>query len=221
MTDPFDLQRFIDAQAPVYRRVLAELRQDFAGVGGDVNFIRTTGDVRMYYELMADIVSVLRLQGGHVTGWGDKDLRMLDHFQMGPNLVRGFQTAGIGPRDLTLGTTNDALGGTMYWGASLEAQSPIFGVPKDIGVKLAVFADAGSVWGYKGPRVFPVTGTSVNTVDPFTGKDTDAMTIRSSVGAGIIWDSPFGPIRIDYAFPLTKDPNDRVQQLRFSGGTKF
>ena len=47
------------------------------------------------------------------------------------------------------------------------------------------------------------------------------MVIRSSVGAGVIWDSPFGPIRVDYAFPLTKDPNDRVQQLRFSGGTKF
>src|SRR4051812_19301865 len=201
--------------------VLAELRQDFAGVGGDVNFIRTIGDVRMYYELISDIVSVLHLQGGHVTGWGDKDLRMLDHFQMGPNLVRGFQTAGIGPRDLTPGTSADALGGTMFWGASVETQVPIYGVPKDFGMRLAFFADAGSVWGYKGPRVFPATGTSITTVDPFTGKDTDAMTIRSSVGAGLIWDSPFGPIRIDYAFPLTKDPNDRVQQLRFSGGTKF
>src|SRR6476660_3703111 len=201
--------------------VLAELRQDFAGVGGDVNFIRTTGDVRMYYELISDIVSVLHLQFGNVTGSGDKELRMLDHFQMGPNLVRGFQTAGIGPRDLTPGTTADALGGTMYWGASVEAQAPIFGVPKDFGLKLAVFADAGSVWGYRGPTNFPVTGTSITTVDPFTGKDTDSMTIRTSVGAGLIWDSPFGPIRIDYAWPLTKDPNDRVQQLRFSGGTKF
>jgi outer membrane protein insertion porin family len=203
------------------RGVLVELRQDFAGVGGDVNFIRSTGDVRWYYELISDIVSVLHLQGGYVTGWGDKDLRMLDHFQMGPNLVRGFATAGIGPRDLTYGTSNDALGGTMYWGASLEAQMPVYGVPKDFGLRLAAFADAGAVWGYKGPRVFPATGTSVTTVDPFTGKDTDAMMVRTSVGAGIIWDSPFGPIRIDYAFPLTKDPNDRVQQLRFSGGTKF
>src|SRR5215212_9470444 len=203
------------------RGVLAELRQDFAGLGGDVNFIRTNGDVRMYYELISDIVSVLHLQGGYVTGWGDKDLRMLDHFQMGPNLVRGFQTAGIGPRDLTPGTSGDALGGTMFWGASVETQLPIYGVPKDFGMRLAFFADAGSVWGYKGPRVFPSTGTSITTVDPFTGKDTDLMTIRSSVGAGLIWESPFGPIRIDYAFPLTKDPNDRVQQLRFSGGTKF
>src|SRR5947209_10652074 len=151
--------------------VLAELRQDFAGVGGDVNFIRTTGDVRMYYELVSDIISVLRLQGGHVTGWGDRDLRMLDHFQMGPNLVRGFQTAGIEPRDFTPGTSADALGGTMYWGTSLEAQVPIFGVPKDFGMRLAFFDDAGSVWGYKGPRVFPATGTSIMTVltNPLTG----------------------------------------------------
>lgn len=211
----------VDNNKSPTRGVLAELRQDFAGVGGDVNFIRTIGDVRLYYELMSDIVSVLHLQGGHLTGWGGKDLRMLDHFQMGPNLVRGFQTAGIGPRDLTPGTSGDALGGTMYWGASVEAQFPVFGVPKDIGLRVAVFADAGSVWGYKGPRVFPATGTSVTTVSPITGVDTDSMTIRSSVGAGIIWDSPFGPIRIDYAWPLTQDPNDRVQQLRFSGGTKF
>ncbi len=203
------------------RGVLAEVRQDFAGLGGDVNFIRTVGDARMYYELMSDIVSVLHLQAGHVTGWGGKDLRMLDHFQMGPNLVRGFQTAGMGPRDMTPGTSGDSLGGTMYWGASVETQFPIFGVPKDFGLRVALFADAGSVWDYRGPRVFPATGTSVITVDPFTGKDTDAMTVRSSVGAGLIWDSPFGPIRIDYAWPLTKDPNDRVQQLRFSGGTKF
>src|SRR2546423_13774826 len=127
--------------------VLAELRQDFAGVGGDVNFIRTIGDVRMYYELISDITSVLHLQGGYVTGWGDKDLRMLDHFQMGPNLVRGFATAGIGPRDLTVGTSQDALGGSMYWGASLEAQMPVYGVPKDFGLRLAGLAGAGRAWG--------------------------------------------------------------------------
>ena len=69
-----------------------------------------------YYEVIPDIVGVLKLQGGHVTGWGGKDLRMLDHFQMGPNLVRGFAPAGFGPRDLTPGTTNDALGGSDVLG---------------------------------------------------------------------------------------------------------
>ena len=202
------------------RGLLAELRQDFAGVGGDVNFIRTTGDARYYYELMSDVVSVLRVQAGYISGWGSKDLRMLDHFQMGPNLVRGFQAAGFGPRDLTAGTTQDSLGGTMYWGTSFEVQVPIFGLPKDFGMRFAMFADAGSIWGYKGPVTF-ANGLSVTTVDPVTGVDTNSMKVRSSVGAGVIWDSPFGPIRVDYAFPLSKDPNDRTQELRFSGGTKF
>src|SRR5664280_2524956 len=101
----------------------ASITQDVAGIGGDVNFIRTTAESRTYYEVLPDIVSVLHLQGGYLAGWGDRDLRMLDHFQMGPNLVRGFAPAGIGPRDLTSGTTNDALGGSMYWGASFEAVS--------------------------------------------------------------------------------------------------
>ena len=80
--------------------IYAEFKQDFAGVGGDVNFVRSTIEARTYYEMFSDVVAVLRLQGGHVTGWGGKDLRMLDHFQMGPNLVRGFAPNGIGPRDI-------------------------------------------------------------------------------------------------------------------------
>lgn len=203
------------------RGILVDLRQDFAGVGGDVNFIRTTGDARLYYELMQDVISVLHLQSGYVTGWGSRDLRMLDHFQMGPNLVRGFQVAGIGPRDLTPGTTQDSLGGTMYWGASYEVQVPIWGLPKDFGMRFAMFADAGSLWSYRGPTNFPTLGLSVTTVDPITGKNTNDMFVRSSVGVGIIWESPFGPIRVDYAYPITKDPNDRIQEFRFSGGTKF
>ena len=134
--------------------------------------------------------------------------------------VRGFQSAGIGPRDLTPFTTQDALGGTMYWGTSYEVQVPVWGLPKDFGMRLAAFADAGSVWGYRGPVNF-ANGLSVTTIDPITGIDTNNMQLRSSIGAGIIWESPFGPIRVDYAFPLTKDNNDRIQQLRFSGGTKF
>ena len=75
---------------------------------------------------------------------------MLDDFKMGPNLVRGFQPAGIGPRDMTPGTTGDALGGTLYWGASVEVQYPFFFLPKDSGLRGAVFVDSGSVWDYKG-----------------------------------------------------------------------
>ena len=115
-----------------------EFKQDFAGIGGDINFIRSTADSRTYYELFSDVVAVLHLQGGHVTAWGGKELRMLDHFQMGPNLVRGFAPSGIGPRDLT-SVTLDPLGGSMFWGASVEAQTPFFFLPKDAGLKGAIY----------------------------------------------------------------------------------
>ena len=84
---------------------------------------------------------------------------------MGPNLVRGFAPSGIGPRDLTSMSINgvgDALGGTMYWGASLEAQAPFSFLPKDAGLKGAVFADAGSLWNYKGPTFWNVTGEKLH-----------------------------------------------------------
>jgi Outer membrane protein/protective antigen OMA87 len=84
---------------------------------------------------------------------------MLDEFQMGPNLVRGFAPAGIGPRDLTqfpfTGVLGDALGGSYYWGASLEFRTPLYFLPKDAGIKVAAFADAGSLWNYQGPTTFP------------------------------------------------------------------
>jgi outer membrane protein insertion porin family len=202
----------------------AELKQDFAGVGGDVNFLRTSGEVRNYYEVFSDIVSVIKLQAGNITPWGGKDLRMLDQFQMGPNLVRGFSPAGIGPRDLTLGTTNDALGGSLYWGATLEAQTPLYFLPKDIGIKFAAFADAGNLWSYKGPTFWNVTGETLQ-----VGLDSASM-IRSSVGVGLLWDSPLGPLRFDLAYPLKKycatgslgnEVCDRTQIFRFSGGTRF
>jgi outer membrane protein insertion porin family len=215
--------------------ILTEFRQDFAGVGGDVKFVRTSADLYAYHEVVSDVISSLHLQGGHITGWGGGGLRMLDHFQMGPNLVRGFSPAGIGPRDLTqfpyTGVQGDALGGTMYWGASLELQTPLYFLPKDSGVKVAAFADAGSLWNYTGPTTFPATGEvlSGNTcatwgpgiTNPVACAVDNSMHVRSSVGVGLIWDSPFGPLRFDYSFPLTKESYDRVQQFRFGGGTKF
>ena len=203
----------------------AELKQDFAGVGGDVNFIRSTAEARDYYEVLPDVVGVVRLQGGNITGWGGKELRTLDHFQLGPTLVRGFAPGGIGPRDITPGTNNDALGGTMFWGASVEFQTPLYFLPKEIGIKFSTFADAGTVWNYKGPTNFNLTG---ETLQVGLG---GANLIRSSVGVGFIWESPLGPLRVDFAYPLKKycetpvtggaQVCDRTQFFRFGGGTKF
>ena len=194
----------------------ASITQDVAGVGGNVNFIRTTADTRTYYEVLPDIVGVLHLQGGDLSSWGGQSLRMLDNFQMGPNLVRGFAPNGIGPRDLTQltpGQINDALGGTMFWGASVEAQTPLYFLPKEIGIKVAAFADAGSLWNYKSETYWNVTGESLQVAD--------GMAVRSSVGMGLIWDSPLGPLRFDFAYALTKQSYDQTQFFRFSGGTKF
>lgn len=191
--------------------IRAELKQELAGLGGDVNFIRSSGDIRFYHEVVPDYIALLRLQAGNISGWGGKDLRFIDMYQGGPNLVRGFRQNGFGPRDLTSYTTHDSLGGTNYWAASLELQIPLYFIPKDVGIRAAIFADAGSVWNYKGPTAVP--GESMNFVD--------SNAVRSSVGAGLVWDSPFGPLRFDYAIPLSKQSYDIVQEFRFGGGTRF
>jgi outer membrane protein insertion porin family len=157
---------------------------------------------------------------------------MLDNFQMGPNLVRGFAPYGIGPRDTNFLSTRDALGGTKYWGASAELQMPFWFMPKEVGLKGAVYADAGSLWGYQGPTSYALTNEfntpgcapSTSSTSPGTCAGLqfdDTNVIRSSVGVGLIWQSPFGPLRFDYAVPITKGRYDRVQEFRFGGGTTF
>jgi outer membrane protein insertion porin family len=191
--------------------IRTELKQDFAGIGGDVSFLRSSGDARFYHEVVPDYVAMLRVQGGNITPWNGNDLRFNDLYQGGPNLVRGFRQNGFGPRDLTPWTTHDAIGGTNFWAASLELFIPLHFIPKDVGIRGSIFADAGSVWNYKGPTSVPGETMTFE----------DSKLIRASVGAGLIWDSPFGPLRFDYAIPLNKESYDIVQEFRFGGGTKF
>jgi outer membrane protein insertion porin family len=150
---------------------------------------------------------------------------MLDQFQMGSNLIRGFAPNGIGPRDLSFYPytgTGDALGGTKYWGASAELQMPFWFLPKEVGLKGAVYADAGSLWDYQGPTSWAATGEVNSPTCPTCGLQfDDSKIIRSSVGVGLIWQSPFGPLRFDYAVPLSKGKYDIVQQFKFGGGTSF
>ncbi|HXI07217.1 MAG: outer membrane protein assembly factor BamA [Bradyrhizobium sp.] len=220
--------------------LLIDFRQDFAGVGGDVTYLKSAADLKYYTPLVADIVGLIHLQGGMLNKLGS-DLRMLDHFQMGPNLVRGFAPNGIGPRAINPYGSMDALGGTKYWGASFELQMPFWFLPKEVGLKGSVYADAGGLFDYQGPTTWAFTGETTTpfgqrggnsncaapTVTPPTpGTCTglvydDGRTVRTSVGVGLIWASPFGPLRFDYAVPLTKGAYDRVQQFKFGGGTSF
>jgi outer membrane protein insertion porin family len=214
--------------------LLIDFKQDFAGVGGDVSYIKSGIDGKYYTPLVADVVGLIHVQTGMLNQLGNTPLRMLDQFQMGPNLVRGFAPNGIGPRDLTFlpyTGTGDALGGTKYWGASAELQMPFWFLPKEVGLKGAVYADAGSLWDYKGPTSWAATGEvnvpgCIPTTSVKTGTCTglqydDTNTVRTSVGVGLIWASPFGPLRFDYAIPITKGKYDIVQQFKFGGGTSF
>jgi outer membrane protein insertion porin family len=184
----------------------SDFRQDLAGLGGDVKFLKSTEDARYYHVIAGDAVGMLRAQGGYITPWGGQTLPLINGFFGGPALVRGFAPNGFGPRDTTPGTTMDNVGGSRYWATTAEMQSPIPLLPPELGLKAAVFADAGSVWGYSGPSLgqsLQVSGSNV---------------IRSSVGAGLVWDSPFGPLRVDYALPTSKASSDVTQRLRFGVG---
>jgi outer membrane protein insertion porin family len=214
--------------------LLIDFKQDFAGVGGDVSYLKSAVDAKYYTPLVSDIVGLAHIQGGILNKVGNTELRMLDQFQMGPNLVRGFAPNGIGPRDINPYGTQDALGGTKYWGASYELQMPFWFLPKEVGLKGAVYADAGGLFDYQGPTSWAATG-EVNvpgctppTPQPAPNPGTclglqydKGNTVRTSVGVGLIWASPFGPLRFDYAVPLTKGKFDRVQQFKFGGGTSF
>jgi outer membrane protein insertion porin family len=190
--------------------IYTEIKQDVAGIGGDEKFIRTTGDVRYYHEVAPDIVAMGRVQGGFAAGWDGQQVPLMNSFFGGPQMVRGFAPNGFGPRDLTPGSTMDNVGGTRYFVSTAEVQSPIPTLPSEFGLKLAVFADAGSVWGYGGPVYFPSFGQSIQLAD--------STFVRSSVGAGLVWDSPLGPLRVDYGFPLTKTSYDVLQPLHFGYG---
>ena len=206
-------------------------KQDFAGVGGQSEFVRETLDARWYHAITEDFTGILHLQGGQINGYGSQPLDIINNFNMGPSLVRGFAPGGIGPRDIssTDNIQGSSLGGTSYYGASAEVDFPIFGLPKEIGLRGAVFADAGNLIGYSGQTNFsnflgytycPTPGTLLIT-QPSCATVWDPNLIRTAAGVSLIWASPMGPIRFDFALPITKGRYDQTQVFNFSGGATF
>ena len=217
----------------------ANFHQDVAGLGGNSRFIRETIDGRYYYAVTDDLIGLLHVQAGRIDQLGGGSLPLIDNFNLGPTLVRGFAPGGLGPRDISdpNNIAANSLGGTTYFGGSAELQFPIFGLPREIGLKGAVFVDAGTLTGFSGRTDFQkllgynqpycptrgqgslvngnlITQPSCLTVD-------DSNTIRTSVGGSIIWASPLGPIRIDVAYPVLKGKYDQTQIVNFSGGASF
>ncbi|CCJ08593.1 outer membrane protein assembly factor BamA [Methylocystis sp. SC2] len=221
---------------------LASLNQDVAGLGGGTRYLRTTGDIRYFREIpyLDDVVGIARLQGGDLSTFGGYKPRIQDNFNLGPSLVRGFAPGGIGPRDSNILTSfnnnrGNSLGGSNYVGGSLEVQFPFWYLPKDLGLRGALFADAGSLWNFSGktnfannlPTIPGVTCIGAYTEQAGFGQGNcvvpiaNKFAIRSSVGASVLWNSPMGPIRFDYAVVTSKVYGDITQNFRFSGGTNF
>ncbi len=196
------------------RGLYFQVGTDFAGVGGDVKYARVLGEARAYYPLFNKITLVGRVVGGHIEGIGGDSVRLLDLFYKGGETIRGFDKAGLGPRDLS---TGDALGGSTFWAATAEVRFPLPYLSETLGMSGAVFADAGSLFG-AGDFANNTLAGGCSENGPVC---VDSSSIRSSVGASIIWNSPLGPLRVDYAFPLQSESYDDEQQFRFGAATKF
>ena len=193
--------------------VRVQTNNEFAGLGGAAKFARTTEDARYYHEIFGDVVGMARVQTGYATPWGGQPLPLLNGFFGGPQLVRGFAPNGFGPRDVTPGTTQDNVGGNVYWTTTAELQTPMPLVSADAKLKVALFADTGSLWA---TRASSAAGLA-SSLSP-SQQIANSRAIRASVGAGLIWDLPFGALRVDYAYPVAKQNYDVTQRLNFSAG---
>lgn len=195
----------IDDMKNPHEGIYANTTLEVAGLGGDAKFVKITGRGSIYQTLSEqyDLVGLISGGAGHVEGYGSDGLRIFDQFQSSDRMIRGFAYGGIGPVDPL---TGDHLGGTTYFNASAEAQFPLPVIPESFGLRGAVFADAATLYGSK------VTSVAQESTD---------MQLRASVGLGLMWASPFGPIRIDYAIPVKKEARDDVQEFNFGISTRF
>ncbi|MER8483373.1 outer membrane protein assembly factor BamA [Mesorhizobium sp. M1322] len=196
----------IDDMKNPHEGIYANVVTEFAGLGGDAKFVKVTARGSVYQTLseQLDLVGLISGGAGHIQGFGSGDLRIFDHFQSSDRMIRGFAYGGIGPVDDQ--GFDDHLGGTTYFNASAEGQFPMPIIPESFGLRGAVFADAATLYGNE------VSGVDQSTTD---------MQWRASVGVGLMWASPFGPIRIDYAIPVLKEDTDDVQEFNFGISTRF
>lgn len=184
---------------------IARLGTDFAGLGGDVHYVRVRVDGTLYVPLapvtgVDDYIVVLAGSVGQLFSFDDNE-RIIDRYFLGGENLRGFRIGGAGPRDLS---TGDSLGGRFISTASAEFRFPL-PVPDDFGITGRVFTDWGVLYGLSdtGPEV------------------ADSKSPRGSVGFGVSWRTPFGLINIDLGYAVVKETYDRTELLRFGFGTRF
>lgn len=179
----------------------AQVSTDLAGIGGDVRYVSAELYGGYYYPVTDEVTASFEGQVGHIQGIAD-DVRIIDSFSLGGSTFRGFKIGGLGPRDLA---THDFLGGDDYYVGSVQLAFPL-GLPEEYQIRGRVFSDFGSLW---------------NTDAQGSGTIVDENVLRVSVGSGITWRSPFGPIAVDLAYPVKKQSYDKEEFFRFSVGTRF
>lgn len=177
-----------------------ELGNTVAGLGGDSNYLRNELSGGTYYQIHDKWIVNLGAGAGYILGIDD-DIRIIDRFFLGGNSLRGFEDSGVGPRDVASG---DSIGGNWFYRTTLGLTFPL-GLPNEFGLRGRVFTDAGSI------------GES----DSSFGTVTDTASVRMSIGTGLLWDSPFGPVNIDFAKALLKEDFDETELVRFSFGARF
>lgn len=191
--------------------VLFEIRSDLAGLGGDSNFLRTTARAVAQTRVLNEEVTLrASFQGGALSWRGNDFSRAVDRFLLGPNIFRGFEPGGIGPREINA-TSNDALGGNLYAVARFEAEFPL-GLPEELGLRGALFYDVGNLWDLK----------NVNTAGAAPGSIVGAGgSLRHVIGFGLLWETALGPLRFNFTNALRKETFDQEQSFDLTISANF
>ena len=199
--------------------------QDFAGFGGDVRYVRSEIQSGIYRNVFrSDMVFSVTGEAGYLFSWGGDTARINDRFFKGGNSFRGFETAGIGPRVVQRRETvaedgdpfvsGDALGGNFYAIGAAELTFPL-GLPEQYGIRGSLFTEVGTL------GLLPDEDQIADSGDIGAVFTIDELAPRASAGLSVFWDSPFGPVRFDFAHAFVKEDYDRGRFFRFSTRTGF
>jgi outer membrane protein insertion porin family len=197
--------------------------QDVAGLGGEVNYLRTEVEGGVYYGLPWQGWRLSgRVSAGYIFGWGGDDVRINDRFFKGGSSFRGFDVAGIGPRQLLVDDATgevvqegDSIGGNAFAIGTIQLDVPL-PLPESYGIGAALFTEFGTLG--------VVDSASRQTVDipgPNRIVVVDDAALRAVAGVTVFWDSPFGPVQFDFSQPLASEDYDQTEEFRFSTRTRF
>ncbi|MFG6563353.1 outer membrane protein assembly factor BamA [Sulfitobacter sp. 1A13421] len=188
--------------------VLFEFGQDFAGLGGDNEYIKTTAKIAGEKRIFNEEVTLRATLEGGALSWNSGTNRAVDRFILGPSIMRGFEPGGIGPRDQSNGV-DDALGGNLFAVARFEAEFPL-GLPEEYGITGGVFYDVGNLWDL----------SDVNTAGS-TDIVGESGSFRHVIGVSVFWDTPLGPLQFNVSDALKKESFDKEQSFEVTLRTTF